>query len=133
MDRKPGADFHPAGRAPITRGLGDMREANVSDDQNVLREAISDYACPVVNGTVIDVTHLSARVLMDGDEQLPTGRKIGQMLRELGYSPVTPKCFLIKRKKHYVWIKRNKVTDDEAKEIVRSFHSGDDDFAKVPF
>ena len=133
LDRKPGADFHPAGRAPITRGLGDMREANVSDDQNVLREAISDYACPVVNGTVIDVTHLSARVLMDGDEQLPTGRKIGQMLRELGYSPVTPKCFLIKRKKHYVWIKRNKVTDDEAKEIVRSFHSGDDDFAQVPF
>jgi len=51
----------------------------------------------------------------------------------LGYSPVTPRCFMIKRAKHYVWIKRNKLTDDEAKEIVRSFHSGDDEFADVPF
>jgi hypothetical protein len=133
LDRKQGPDFHPAGRAPITRGLADMREANVSDDQNILREAIADYACTVVSSTVIDVTHLSARVLMDGDEQIPTGRKIGQMLRDLGYSPVTSKCFLIKRKKHYVWVKRNKVTDDQAKEIVRSYHAGDDDFEDVPF
>lgn len=133
LDRKQGADFHPAGRAPITRGLADMREANVSDDQGVLREAIADYACSVVSATLIDVTHLSARVLMDGDDQLPTGRKIGQMLRELGYSPVIPKCFLIKRKKHYIWTKRNKVTDDEAKVIVKNFHSGNQDFEDVPF
>lgn len=133
LDRKQGADFNPAGRAPITRGISDMREANVSDDQNVLREAIEDYASAVVNAMIIDVTHLSAMALIDGDEPLPSGRKIGQMLRDLGYAPVIPKCFLIKRKKHYVWVKRNKVTDDEAKEIVRSFHSGDDDFADVPF
>ena len=133
LDRKQGADFYPAGRAPVTRGLSDMREANVSDDQSVLREAIGDHACAVISDTLIDITHLNALLLMDAEQQLPVGRKIGQMMRDLGYAPTRPDYVLVKRKKHKVWIKRNKVSDSEAAEIVRAYHSGDGDFTEVPF
>jgi hypothetical protein len=35
--------------------------------------------------------------------------------------------------KHYVWTRKSRITEDEAKEITRKFYSDDEDFEDVPF
>lgn len=133
LDRKQGSEFDAGGRAPTTRGIAHMREANVSEDENIVRDAIADHECEVVNDTIIDVTHLNNCVMADGDEMLPKNRTLSLILRDLGYMPAGPRYFRINGQKHYVWTKSRKMTDDDVKEIVRKFHANDGYFASVPF
>jgi len=134
LDRKQGAEFNPSGRAPSTKGIASMRVANETDDQIAVREALSDYWCDVINENIVDVTHLNACALADSnnDAVLPTGRALGNMMRDLGYKPVGPGFFKVKGQKHRVWIKGHKLHDEEARKIVQDYHSSVEFFDEPP-
>lgn len=132
LDHKLSADFDPTGRAPVTTGLLEMREANVSDDRQTLEEAVEDHACEIVSASVLDVTYLSRCVTMEGGS-LPQGRIMAGILRELGYTQVSKKRVKVKGALHYVWFDRNTMSDDEAKTLVRKWHEGGEEFVDVPF
>ena len=131
MDRVQSSDFDAEGRAPDTDGLAEMREANVSEDADILREAMSDFACDVISDDLIDVTHLNKCVLMDGDGELPKTKRLGQILRDKGFKQIKSRCLMIAKKKHYIWINQSKVTEVEAKKAVRDFHAGEQDFTQT--
>ena len=46
---------------------------------------------------------------------------------------MSPKWWRVKGVKHYVWTRKSRITEDEAKEITRKFYSDDEDFEDVPF
>ena len=131
LDRKLSADFDPTGRAPVTGGLLEMREANVSDDRQAIEEAIEDHACEIVSTSVLDVTYLNRCVTMEGGS-LPQGRVMAGILRELGYTQVTKKRVKIKGGLYYVWYNKNAMSDDEAKAHVRKWHEGGEEFVDEP-
>ena len=131
LDRKLSADFDPTGRAPVTGGLLEMREANVSDDRQAIEEAIEDHACEIVSTSVLDVTYLNRCVTMEGGS-LPQGRVMAGILRELGYTQVTKKRVKIKGGLYYVWFNKNAMSDDEAKAHVRKWHEGGEEFVDEP-
>ena len=132
-DYKISAAFDYKGRAPRTGAFDEMVEANRSDEEDMVRELIEDHGSPILSKEVICVTELKAAVMEHGDAELPTKRALGQLLREMGYSPVGPKCYRVKGVKHYVWRKGAKTTDRIAKKMVRDFYDPSGEFADVPF
>jgi hypothetical protein len=135
LDRKQDALFDPSGRAPLTGGLTNMREANVSDDQAIVRDAMSDHACAIVGPDILDITYLNTCVEDDASsrDMLPTNRTLATILRGLGMTPAGPRYYKINGVKHYVWVNSRKVSDEQAKDAVRNFHQGVGEFADVPF
>lgn len=132
LDHKPSAEFNPKGRAPITSGLAEMRAANVSDDRQVVEDAIEDYASPIISDKLLDITHLNNSVVIDGGS-LPQGRVVASVLRDMGYTQVSKKRIKIKKALHYIWFNKSSMGEDQAVELVRKYHGGDDDFSEVPF
>lgn len=133
MDRKLSADFNPHGRAPLTKGIAQMRQANVSDDRQALDELIEDYACGIVSDQIIDVTYLNACATMDG-KSIPTGRILASILRDKGYSQIENRRIKIKGAYHFVWIAEGDgVTNDIARKKMREWHEEGGEFSEVPF
>ena len=124
--------FQPEGRAPVTGGIKEMREANVSDDEQVLLDAIEEYQCEVVSRAVLDVTHLNICAEMDGIE-LPKNRHLAMMLREMGYDPVDGRVRRIKGVKRTIWYRKSMRTEEEATEDCRRYHTGDHEDNSPPF
>ncbi len=132
-DRVLSDDFNPHGRAPATKGIEEMREANESDDRIAVEEAIEEHASDIVSGCILDVTHLNNLVVMDAGE-LPANRALGNVLRDKGMRPINKRRLKIRGEHHYVWFKPSQgMTSDKAKEVVRQWHTSDDDFSDVPF
>ncbi len=131
LDRKLSADFDPTGRAPVTGGLLEMREANVSDDRQAVEEAVEDHACEIVSASLLDITYLNRCVTMEGGT-LPQGRVVAGILRELGYTQVTKKRMKVNGSLHYVWFNKNAMSDEEAKGRVRKWHEGGEEFVDEP-
>lgn len=132
-DRVLSADFNPHGRAPATKGIEEMREANESDDRIAVEEAIEEHASDIVSGCILDVTHLNNLVVMDAGE-LPANRALGNVLRDKGMRPINKRRLKIRGEHHYVWFKPSQgMTSDKAKDAVRQWHDKDDDFSDVPF
>jgi len=128
------ADFDHKGRAPRTGGFDEMIEANRSDEENTVRELITDHGSPILSNDIICVTELKAQAMLAEGAELPTSKRLlGQLLREMGYQPVGTKVFRVLGTKHYVWVKSRKISDDEAKNRVREFYAPSDEFADVPF
>ena len=120
LDRQMGSEFKASGRAPVTKGLAEMRAANVSDDEQALIDAMEDHACEVISDDLIDVTWLNITTLADG-VQLPQGRALGRLLMDRGMA----KAGRIKvgEKVHNVWHKP--VSDksvSDTRERVRAWH-----------
>lgn len=133
LDWKPSADFDPQGRAPVTSGLKEMRDANISDDRQAIEDALVDYASAIVSPKVLDVTHLNNCITMDGKDA-PHGRALASILREMGYRQAEPKRVKVGGSAHYVWYKGNGPNDAAAAaDSVRKWHSNTDDFEDVPF
>jgi len=133
LDWKPSAEFDPHGRAPVTAGLKEMRDANVSDDRQAIEDALDDYASAIVSREVLDVTHLNNCITMDG-KVAPNGRALASILREMGYRQAEPKRLKVRGSVHYVWFKGRGPDDAKAAtERVRRWHSNDEDFTDVPF
>ena len=127
------ADFDPHGRAPITAGLKEMRQANVSDDRQTVEDALEDHACEIITDKIVDFTHLNNCVQMDGGE-LPQSRVVANILRDLGYRPTAKRRVKINGKLHRVWFKGGaECNGDEAIATVRGWHEGSSDFKDVPF
>lgn len=131
MDRPLSAEFDPHGRAPITGGIKEMRNANVSDERQVIEEAIEDHACEVVGPDLIDVTYLNACVTMAGGE-LPQKRSLANILRDMGYTQIDNRRLKLKSEYHFVWFNRTAMTGEAACEAVREWHNGSE-FKDVPF
>lgn len=132
-DRKIGAEFNPQGRAPITKGIEEMRQANVSDERMTVEDAISDHACDIVSDRLLDITHLNNLVGIDGGE-LPTKRALGNVLRDKGMRQIDNRRVKVKRNNHFVWYVPSKnMTSDDAAKTVKDWHENDDDFSDVPF
>ena len=125
--------FDHKGRAPRTKAFSRMVEANVSDDQALIRDIIEDHGSDILSDEIICVTELKAQAMLKSDGELPTGRALGQILREIGYQPTGPKWYRVRGLKHYVWTKPGLVGDDEAKRRVQVFYGGRDEFSDVPF
>jgi hypothetical protein len=132
-DYKISASFDHKGRAPRTKAFREMLEANTSDEQALVYEMIDDYGSQVLSSEIICVTELRAQALLNGDGELPYGRALGQLLREMGYKPVASKCYRVLGTKHFVWTKPARITEEEAKNRVRDFYTNDGEFADVPF
>lgn len=141
LDWKISDDFSPAGRAPETEGLSDMRAMHVSEDRDNVETAIAEYACAIVGPDVIDVTHLKNMAIMDGKD-FPQTKAIGHILSDMGYTPIEGRKVKITktRANHYVWFRRTALSPtgealspNEIKNIVRDFHNGEKDFEEAPF
>ena len=133
LDYKISDDFDFKGRAPKTYGLEQMREANVSEDVGAIRALMEDHPSVVLNDKMICVTELKAVALLRADWEVPTTKALGRLLRDEGFFPVSSKWWRVKGVKHYVWTRKSRITEDEAKEITRKFYSDDEDFEDVPF
>lgn len=126
-------EFNPHGRAPVTIGLHEMRQANESDDRIAVQEAIADYGCEIVSRDVLDVTHLNNNATIDGNE-LPQGRALANILREMGYRPVQGRYVKVKGRKHYVWYSGSKkLPSSKVAQLVRDWHEKGEDFSHPPF
>jgi hypothetical protein len=125
--------FDHKGRAPRTKAFSRMVEANVSDDQALIRDIIEDHGSDILSDQIICVTELKAQAMLKSDGELPTGRALGQILREIGYQPTGPKWYRVRGLKHYVWTKPGLIDEDEAKRRVQGFYGGRDEFSDVPF
>ena len=133
LDWKPSAEFDPHGRAPVTSGLKEMRDANVSDDRQAIEDALEDYASAIVSRDVLDVTHLNNCIKMDGKDA-PNGRALAAILRDMGYRQADPKRIKVRGSVHYVWFKGRGPKDATAAAVmVRKWHSNEEDFSDVPF
>lgn len=133
LDWKPDAGFDPEGRAPETDGLSSMRSLNVSEERDDLEAAIEDFKCPVISTDLLDVTELNKRATMDG-RTLPTRRALSHLLSDLGLTQIEGRRIKLKnRQNHFIWFNRNRLTDAQARRLVREFHDGDRDFSDVPF
>jgi hypothetical protein len=133
-DYKISADFDYKGRAPRTGAFDEMLTANRSDEETMIRELIADHTSQVLSNDIICVTELKALAALHGDAELPSsGRLLGQLLREMGYSPVGPRVFRILGTKHFVWVKKSKISDDDAKKRLRSFYDPSEEFKEIPF
>ena len=133
LDYKISDDFDYKGRAPKTYGLEQMREANISEDVASIRALMEDHPSVVLNDKIICVTELKAVATLHGEWEIPTTKALGRLLRDEGFFPVASKWWRVKGVKHYVWTRKSRITEDEAKEITRKFYSGDDGFEDVPF
>jgi hypothetical protein len=133
LDRQLSAEFDPHGRAPLTKGVEEMRRANVSDDRQAVEDAIESYACEIISDDVLDVTHLNNCVQMDGGT-LPYGRTMANLLRDMGYQQTGRKRIKVKGAYHYIWFRgRDDDDGEQAIETARRWHDGENDFADVPF
>lgn len=133
LDRQVSDEFDPQGRAPMTKGVEEMRRANVSDDRQAFEDAIETYANTIVSDTIIDITHLNNCAKLDGID-LPQTRTLANILRDMGYRQPGRKRVKVKGAYHYVWFRGGADDDgDAALEAVRQWHDGDKDFADVPF
>jgi hypothetical protein len=140
-DWKISDDFYPAGRAPETEGLLDMRAMHVSEDRDNMETAIADYACEIVNQNIVDVTYLRAAAIMDGRD-FPQTKAVGHILSDMGYTPIEGRKVKITktRANNYVWFRKGSLSPtgdllrpNEIKNLVRDFHSGEKDFEEAPF
>ncbi|MCP3657207.1 MAG: hypothetical protein GY766_20330, partial [Herbaspirillum sp.] len=127
------ANFDHKGRAPRTEAFREMLEANTSDEKALINEMIEDHGSDVLCSEMICVTELKAQVVLNADGDLPYGRALGQLLREMGYKPVSPKHYRVLGTKHFVWIKPARISEDQAKERIRRFYDHASDFSDVPF
>ena len=110
-----------------------MRGANVSDDRQIIDDALEDYASPIVNKHILDITHLNKQALMDGID-MPMNRTLSNVLRDLRMRPVDQKRVKIKGVIHFVWFRPSGArTSDDAVEAVRAWHAADKDFREPPF
>lgn len=133
-DYKISADFDYKGRAPRTGAFDEMLTANMSDEETMIRELIADHTSQVLSNDIICVTELKALAALHGDAELPSsGRLLGQLFREMGYSPVKSRVFKVLGTKHFVWVKKSKISDDDAKKRLRSFYDPSEEFKEVPF
>jgi hypothetical protein len=130
-DYKISAAFDHRGRAPRTEGFRHMVDANISDEQSLIHEMIDDHQSGILCGEMICVTELKAQAVLNGEGDLPPGRLLGQLLREMGYKPVAPRYYRVRGLKHYVWTKPARISEDEAKQRTREFYEGDSDFVEV--
>jgi|DEB0MinimDraft_10_1074344.scaffolds.fasta_scaffold01320_1 hypothetical protein len=133
MERRLSDEFKPHGRAPKTKGVDEMRAANMSDDRIMVEEAIEDYRCAIVGSDVLDVTYLNNAVCIDGKE-MPKTRALANVLRDMGYSQVDGRRVKVGQTKHYVWYQLGPNMDSErAKQRVRDWFEKVDDDNDVPF
>jgi len=133
IDRPLGSEFSAEGRAPVTVGQSEMRGANLSDDRQAVEEAIEDYASPIINGDVLDVTYLNIQATADCRE-IPTKRVLGNILRDKGLRPIDNRRVKISDEHHYVWyLPGGANSSDDAAKVVRDWHRRDADFGDVPF
>lgn len=133
LDWKVDAGFDPEGRAPETDGLLSMRSLNVSEERDDLEAAIEDYSSPIISRDLLDITELGKAALFDG-KNLPTRKQLAHLLSDMGLTPIEGRRIKLKsRVNHYVWYNRNKLTDSDAKKLVREYHDGERDFSDVPF
>ena len=133
LDYKISDDFDYKGRAPKTYGLEQMREANVSEDVAAIRALLEDHGSAVMNDKMICVTELKTVATLRAEWEMPTTKALGRLLRDEGFFPVASKWWRVKGVKHYVWTRKSRITDDEAKEITRNYYNGDEGFEDVPF
>ena len=144
MDHEISSVFKPKGRAPKTAGHAEMKDANIHDDVSSFRSILEDYSCEVLNDEIVCVTALKAAAVLDLDDPwiLPGSNIFGRLLRGEGYSRIQSKFYKIKGVKHYVWIRKNRIPEDEVKTIVRDYYtygrlqeldSVPDDLSDIPF
>ena len=133
IDHKISEDFDHKGRAPKTYGLEQMRDANISEDVATFRSLLEDHSSNVFNSRMVCVTELKALAVMGGEWEVPNTKALGRLLRDEGFFPVQANWWRVKGTKHYVWTRKSRITDDEAKEQTRLFYSGEGDFSDVPF
>ena len=140
-DYKISADFSPAGRAPETQGLSDMRNMHVSEDRENVEAALADYVCNIVNENIVDVTYLNQKATMDGKD-MPQTSKMAHILSDMGYVQIEGRKVKINRAEgnHTVWYRRGalvppngEMTSEVAKKRVREFFNRDKDLSDAPF
>lgn len=132
-NRKVSSEFNPHGRAPVTKGIEEMRQANVSDDRMAIEDAMQDHKCEIISDQVLDITHLNNLVTLDGGD-MPVKRALANVLRDKGMRQIDGRRVRIKQKYHYVWFRPSAgMTSDLAAKAVRDWHLKDDEFKDVPF
>ena len=140
-DFKVSADFSPAGRAPETEGLSDMRNMHVSEDRENVENALADYACDIVSQNLIDVTYLNRMASMDGKD-MPMTSKLAHILSDMGFVQIEGRKVKINKAedKHTVWFRRGslvpsgqEMTSDMAKNMAKEFFNTEKDFSDAPF
>lgn len=118
-------EFSAKGRAPHTSAREEMIALGISPDRSLIEDAIEQMKCAVINDTVLDVTWLNK--LCEGEGiMLPKTRAVSAILLEMGYKQIDGRRIKISKTNglHYIWFKGD---DNEVKNIVRSFHGGEDD------
>ena len=125
-EHKISADFNHRGRAPDTDARRKMMNNATSPDRLLLEDALAQNECEIINDSLIDVTWLNQLCTMDGAE-LPKTRTMSAILLEMNYEQISKKRVKIKgtNKYHYIWLDSSKISEDEAKEIVKNFHECD--------
>jgi hypothetical protein len=122
--------FQPNGRAPHTKAKDEMRKLGESPDRVFLMDAIEDHHCKVVNGDIIDMTHLTAMCEMEG-AYLPSYRSLNKLLTEMGYAQVSGGRIKISAtgKMHRIWVKPlSRYADEGGLKNIRALYSSVEEF-----
>ena len=113
-----GSDFDPHGRAPDSSGKAEMRMLHVSEDDEMLADALEKYQGPYVNDKIIDLTLLQDECDDFEDEiRLPPAKTLTHKLVELGYRKGGR--FMCRKKRRTFWYQPNKISLEEAEKAMR--------------
>lgn len=119
--RQISAAFNPTGRAPATSCHDEIIALSEHPTDSFLLELIEEHECDVINGDVVDITHLATLCKLNGDE-MPKSMAIRSAMLRLGYSPMGSRVMVPKlRRMHTVWYRKDKFKSEQAVELVKGF------------
>jgi hypothetical protein len=112
-----GSDFDPHGRAPDSSGKTEMRMLHVSEDDEMLADALEKFQGPYINDKIIDLTMLQDDCEFDEDITLPPAKTLTHKLVELGYRKGSR--FMCRKKRRTFWYQPNKISLEDAEKAMR--------------
>lgn len=126
-DRQISDAFNPKGRAPETRALATIKRLSVSENDELVEDAINEHWCDVINDKIIDITFLQNLAESMSASKFPKASALRKVLMSLGYEPLNGRVWITKTRKYQsVWIKVGEISPDLARLRVENFHNKED-------
>jgi hypothetical protein len=116
-DHEYSLEFDPHGRAPDSGGKAEMRMLHISEDDEMLADAIEKFQGPYINDTIIDLTLLQDECEFDDEIELPNAKALAHKLVELGYTK--GQRVRARKKRRRYWYQPNKISMEDAEKAVR--------------
>jgi len=129
-DHEYSSEFDPHGRAPDSGGKAEMRMLHISEDDEMLADALEKFQGPYINDTIIDLTLLQDECEFDDEIELPNAKALAHKLVEMGYSK--GQRIRARKKRRRFWYQPNKISMEDAEKAMRGGGVGQVD-PNIPF